>query len=65
MSKMKKNYKIYWRETIDKYEWVVYNRQFETLATGICDNYDDAFRTVRNFINNNQNLVYGDTNQND
>ena len=42
------------------YKWAVYNfNSFTVVAEGKERTYDQAFRAVRNFIKNNQELVYG------
>ena len=41
------------------YFWAVFNDAFRTGASGKQRTYDSAFRAVRNFIKNNQNVVYG------
>ena len=41
------------------YYWAVYNYRFDVVVEGKARTYEHAFRAVRNFIKNNQDLVYG------
>ena len=43
----------------DLYFWSVYSNRNTVLVNGYTSTYEHAFRTVRNFIKNNQDLVYG------
>lgn len=46
------------------YAWFVYQQgSCMMLANGKSDDYDTAFRAVRNFMKNNQELVYGSNSQ--
>lgn len=43
----------------ERYFWSVYNIDGVLVEWGYTSTYDHAFRAVRNFIKNNQELVYG------
>lgn len=46
------------------YAWFVYEYNGTSLlANGKASNFDTAFRAVRNFMKNNQELVYGSNSQ--
>jgi hypothetical protein len=50
--------KYYWRVTKDKNGF-----GGVALAYGYCSDFDNAFRAARNFMKNNQELVYGSNSQ--
>jgi hypothetical protein len=43
----------------ENYFWAVLNDARKIISYGRQRTYDSAFRAVRNFIKNNQNVVYG------
>ena len=55
----KEIYNIFKSDDGVNYAWFVYSKSGELAASGKNSDFDTAFRAVRNFMKNNQELVFG------